>query len=178
LHGPAGWAANGWELGGIFQAQDGLPFTPLIGGDPLALKDTAPYDVPDRVAGCKSPAQLQYNTPKQGQVQYINLSCFAAPSPLNRLGNVGRNSLMGPGLKDLDFSIFKNNKIPWISESFNAQFRAEFFNILNFTNFAPPSSGKTLFPVTGGTTPITGAGLVTATQTTARQIQFALKLSW
>ena len=172
LHGPVGWAANGWEFGGIFQASDGLPFTPLVGGDPLGLKNTAPYDVPDRIQGC-SPTQLQYNTPKQGQVQYINLSCFASPAPLTRLGNVGRNSLTGPGLKDLDFSIFKNNKIPAISESFNVQFRAEFFNILNFTNFAPPAtSGKTLFPVTGG------SGLVTSTQTSSRQIQFALKVSW
>ena len=178
LHGPLAWAANGWELGGIFQASDGLPFTPLVGGDPLGLKNTAPYDVPDRVPGCGSPTRLQYNIPAQGQVQYINLSCFASPNPLTRLGNVTRNSLTGPGLKNLDLSIFKNNKIPAISEAFNVQFRAEFFNILNFTNFAPPSSGKTLFPVTGGTTPITGAGLVTSTQTASRQIQVALKISW
>jgi len=178
LHGLAGWAANGWEFGSIFQASDGLPFTPLMGGDALGLKNTAAYDVPDRIAGCGPATQLQYNTPKPGQVQYVNLSCFASPNPLTRLGNVGRNSLTGPGLTDLDFSIFKNTKIPRISENFNAQFRAEFFNVLNFTNFAPPSSGKTLFPVSGGTTPITGAGLVTSTQTSSRQLQFALKLSW
>jgi hypothetical protein len=176
LHGPAAWATNGWELGGIFQASDGLPFTPLLGGDVLGLKSTAPYDVPDRVAGCGAPTGLQYNTPVQGQVQYINLSCFAFPNPSTRLGNAGRNSLTGPGLKDLDFSLFKNNKIPAISENFNVQFRAEFFNILNFTNFAPPSSGKTLFSLTGG--PVTGAGLVTSTQTSSRQIQFAVKVSW
>jgi hypothetical protein len=95
-------------------------------------------------------------------------------------------------LNDLDFSIFKNNKIPRISENFNVQFRAEFFNILNFTNFAPPSSGKTLFSAafpgctpptpTCGTTAqfssVTGAGLLTSTQTSSRQIQFALKVSW
>jgi hypothetical protein len=193
LHGPVGWAANGWELGGIFQASDGLPFTPLMGGDILGLKNTAPYDVPNIVPGC-SPTNLKYNSPVQGQVQYINLSCFTAPS-FNVLGNVSRNSLVGPGLKDLDFSIFKNNKVPRISENFNVQFRAEFFNIMNFTNFAPPSSGKTLlsatFPPACGTNPtpgcgginptfssVTGAGLVTSTQTSSRQIQFALKVSW
>jgi hypothetical protein len=184
LHGPVGWAANGWEMGGIFQASDGLPFTPLIGGDVLGLKNTAPYDVPNRVSGC-SPTSLQYNAPVQGQVQYINLSCFTAPSSFNVLGNAGRNSLTGPGLADLDFSVFKNNKIPRISENFNVQFRAEFFNILNFTNFAPPSSGKTLLAAAfapGGATatfsPVTGAGLVTSTQTSSRQIQLALKVSW
>jgi hypothetical protein len=184
LHGPLGWAANGWEIGGIFQAQTGLPFTPLIGGDVLGLKNTAPYDVPNRVAGC-STTNLQYNTPAPGQVRWINLNCFTAPSSFNVLGNVGRNSLTGPGLNDLDFSIFKNNKVPRISENFNVQFRAEFFNILNFTNFAPPSSGKTLlsaaFNGTGTTatfSPVTGAGLLTSTQTTSREIQFALKVSW
>jgi hypothetical protein len=118
-------------------------------------------------------------------VQYINLSCFTAPSSFNVLGNAGRNSLTGPGLADLDFSVFKNNKIPRISENFNVQFRAEFFNILNFTNFAPPSSGKTLLAAAfapGGATatfsPVTGAGLVTSTQTSSRQIQLALKVSW
>ena len=169
LHGPAGWAANGWEMGGIFQAQDGLPFTPLLAGDVLGLKDTAPYDVPDLVPGC-SPTKLQYNVPAQRQVQYINLNCFGTPNPSNRLGNVSRNSLTGPGLKDLDLSIFKNNKVPAISEAFNVQFRAEFFNILNFTNFAVPSAGKTLAG--------SSAGLLTSTQTSSRQIQFALKLSW
>jgi hypothetical protein len=184
LHGPAGWAANGWEVGGIFQASDGLPFTPLIGGDVLGLKNTAPYDVPNRVAGC-SPTNLKYNSPVPGQVQYINLSCFTAPSAFNVLGNVGRNSLTGPGLKQLDFSIFKNNKIAVLSENFNIQFRAEFFNILNFTNFAPPSSGKTLLAAAftpNGTSatfsPVTGAGLLTSTQTSSRQIQLALKVSW
>jgi hypothetical protein len=184
LHGPAGWAANGWEVGGIFQASSGLPFTPIIGGDVLGLKNTAPYDVPNRVAGC-SPTSVQYNTPVPGQVQYINLNCFTAPSSFNVLGNVGRNSLTGPGLNDLDFSIFKNTKVPRISENFNVQFRAEFFNILNFTNFAPPSSGKTLLSAAfnpAGTaatfSQVTGAGLLTSTQTSSRQIQFALKVSW
>ena len=184
LHGPAGWAANGWEIGGIFQASDGLPFTPLIGGDVLGLKNTAPYDVPNRIAGC-SPTSLKYNSPVPGQVQYINLGCFTAPGAFNLLGNVGRNSLTGPGLKQLDFSIFKNNKIAVFSENFNIQFRAEFFNILNFTNFAPPSSGKTLlaaaFAPNGASatfTSVTGAGLLTSTQTSSRQIQLALKVSW
>jgi hypothetical protein len=184
LKGPAGWVANGWEVGGIFQASDGLPFTPLLGGDVLGLKNVAPFALPDRVSDC-APTQLQYNTPAPGQVQYINLSCFTAPASFNILGNTRRNSLSGPGLKDLDFSLFKNNKIPRISENFNVQFRAEFFNILNFTNFAPPSSGKTLLSAAfspNGTTAtfsrVNGAGLITSTQTAARQIQVALKVTW
>ena len=171
LRGITGWASSGWELGGIYQASDGVPFTPLLGGDVLGLKNTAPYDVPNRLtgSGCSSAVN-------PGHVQYINTACFAFPSPSTLLGNAGRNSLVGPGLSNLDFSIFKNNRITRISEGFNVQFRAEFFNILNHTNFAPPSARRTLFAVNG--TPVTGAGQVTTTQTTSRQLQFGLKVSF
>ena len=99
----------------------------------------------------------------------------------DQLGNTGRNALTGPGLTDLDLSVFKNNKIPRISESFNIQLRAEFFNVLNITNFAPPSARRTLFALNSagtGFSPVAGAGQLTSTQTTARQLQFALKFMW
>jgi hypothetical protein len=109
-------------------------------------------------------------------IQYIKTQCFAFPTPSTRLGNVGRNSLTGPGLSDFDLSLFKNNPIPKISERFNAQFRAEFFNIFNQANFAPPLSNRTLFTASGAAIPT--AGLITSTVTTSRQIQFGLKLTW
>jgi hypothetical protein len=101
----------------------------------------------------------------------------------NIRGNLGRNSVIGPGLADVDFSMVKNNHIPRISESFNLQFRAEFFNALNRANFAPP----TLSPNTGGGAmeailnsgqPNSQFGQLTATQIPNRQIQLALKLIW
>jgi len=78
----------------------------------------------------------------------------------------------------LDFSIFKNNYIKRISENFNAQFRAEFFNILNRANFAVPVNpdNTDIFNSSGAATGV--AGLLTSTTTTAREIQFALKVSW
>ena len=78
----------------------------------------------------------------------------------------------------MDFSIFKNNHVKRISENFNAQFRAEFFNLLNRTNFAVPVTpdNTDIFDSTG--TPTGVAGLLTSTTTTAREIQFALKLTW
>jgi hypothetical protein len=88
---------------------------------------------------------------------------------------LGRNSLIGPGVSKLDVSVFKNNRIRRISETFNAQFRAEFFNVLNRANFASPTDHSTVFD---GGNPISSAGLITSTQTTSRQIQFALKLIW
>ncbi len=81
----------------------------------------------------------------------------------------------------MDFSLFKNNYIRKISETFNLQFRAEFFNILNRTNFAPPAAAN-LNPFNSNGTPNVGGangfGILTSTQVPNRQIQFALKLIW
>jgi Carboxypeptidase regulatory-like domain/TonB-dependent Receptor Plug Domain/TonB dependent receptor len=103
---------------------------------------------------------------------------FAAvfPQCFNLRGNAGRNILIGPGVTSLDFSIFKNNYIRRISERFNVQFRAELFNILNHPNFAPPvnPTNTDIFDGTGTLNPT--AGLLTKTTTTAREIQFAIKV--
>ena len=123
---------------------------------------------PDYVLGC--------NTITPGNVQYINTSCFTFPAQYT-LGTLGRNSITGPGLEDLDFSLFKNHTIRAISEGFRVQFRAEIFNILNHTNFAQPDvSHFTIFDVNGKLN--TNAGQITTTQTASRQIQFGLKLLW
>lgn len=181
---------GGWELGGIITTETGVPFTPRIGGDPLGENSTDPLDYPNRLTGpgCQSP--VNPGNPNN----YINLSCFAVPmatpsiaaqckafsavpgSCSNLMGNTGRNSVIGPGLATWDFSLFKNNYITKISENFNAQFRTEFFNILNRANFAAPVDNETLFTVAGA--PVGGAGAVDQTSTTAREIQFALKLIW
>jgi hypothetical protein len=77
-------------------------------------------------------------------------------------------------------SLIKNTVIPAISESFNEQFRVEAFNILNHWNFAIPTGNnggdRVLFTQSG--TPNATAGQITATTTTARQLQVALKLIW
>src|SRR5487761_12789 len=52
----ASWALGGWQLGGIFEAQTGLPFTPLIGGDALGLNSYSPYDFPTRLVGSGAPS--------------------------------------------------------------------------------------------------------------------------
>jgi hypothetical protein len=101
------------------------------------------------------------------------LACF------NLRGNAGRNLLNGPGTTNLDFSVFKNQSIKRISESFNVQFRAEFFNVMNHANFAVPqiAAGNTdMFDGTGA--PLGTAGVLTLTTTQGREIQFALKFGW
>ena len=85
----------------------------------------------------------------------------------------------------MDFSVFKNNHIRRISESFNVQFRAEIFNILNHPNFAPPGpgdgntdifdpAGTTLSPTVPGSAGT--AGVLLKTTIPERQIQFAIKI--
>jgi len=107
----------------------------------------------------------------------IKTECFAAPNPGTRLGNAGRNTIIGPGLENFDLSLFKNNPVRKISETFNAQLRFEFFNVLNHANFQVPVPGnRQLFNVNLAS--VSTAGLLTSTATTSRQIQIALKLIW
>jgi outer membrane receptor protein involved in Fe transport len=96
----------------------------------------------------------------------------------NVLGNSGRNSFYGPKLTDVDFSIFKNTKVPRISEAFSLQLRAEFFNVLNHTNFLSPGFLNT-FGQNNSAFDFDGSSLPTAlnqTSTTSRQIQFGAKV--
>ncbi|MGH9357050.1 MAG: carboxypeptidase regulatory-like domain-containing protein [Terriglobia bacterium] len=171
---PAAWGLSGWQLGGIYKASSGVPFTPQIGGDPLGTKLSIPVnDVPDWLitqTGCGSLANP--GNPND----YIRSECLAFPSPSNLRGNLGRNVLLGPGTSDLDFSLIKNNPVRVLSEAVNVQFRAEFFNIFNRPNFAQPLNHLEVFNPTGS--PVAGAGLITSTQTPAREIQLALKVTW
>jgi len=163
---------GGWELGGIFTASDGVPFTPNLGGDVLGLNSTDPWDFPNRLTG---PGCQSLINP--GNVNnYIKLQCFAFPNPTNVLGNAGRNSITGPGLADFDFSLFKNIPIKRVSENFNIQFRAEMFNLLNRANFNSPTDNQTIFDGSGSLIPT--AGTIDGTSNTSRQIQFAIKVNW
>jgi hypothetical protein len=197
-NGAARAVAGGWQVGGIFTLSSGLPFTPTIGGDPLGLSSADNYAFPNRITDCKA-ANSNFKTSK---MLYLNPACFAVPTApvsfgaqcktfasgttqipsgqeycANLLGDGGRNTVIGPGLRDLDFSLFKNNPIRRISETFNVQFRWEVFNIVNHANFAPPApAARQVFTVAGALNPT--AGVLSATSTNSRQMQFALKLIW
>lgn len=177
-------------------ASTGSPFSVFLGGDPLGQRSTAgTFSFPDRLVGpgCGNPI-------KPGDVNgYINLNCYSPPvappsfaamcqpaaasvaavipnTCMNLLGDSGRNQINGPGLVNLDFSIFKNTYIPRISENFNVQFRCEFFNVLNHPNFQAPLNNNTLFNQDG--TSIGSAGTIDSTSTDSRQIQFGVKIIW
>ena len=98
---------------------------------------------------------------------WFNPNAFSLP-PFGTFGNVGRGSLTGPGLADVDLSLFKETKV---SEKLGVQFRAEFFNAFNRVNFGPPNT--TVFS-SGAIN--ASAGVITTLAANPRQIQFGLKL--
>jgi hypothetical protein len=189
---PLAWTGKGWEMSGILKANTGVPFTATFGtdGDPLGLNSSDPWDYPNRLGGPGCSSLVNPGNPNH----YIKTECFSVPTApsqsfysqdcdpsygyptcINLRGNAGRNILTGPGLVNLDYSVVKNNHI---GESLNLQFRAEFFNLLNHTNFQVPPlvTGTDIFE--SNTTPNPTAGLLTSTTTSSRQIQLGAKLIW
>jgi hypothetical protein len=168
-HSAKAWIISGWQIGGIVLVSTGLPFSPLISGDPLGLNSADPFAFPNRLT---TPACQGNPVNTQNRSHYIKTECFTFPTPGTMLGSAGRNSIIGPGVRDVDLSLMKNNKI---TERLNAQFRVDFFNIFNFVNYATPLKASTqLFNQAGA--PIASAGTLTQTSTSSRQIQFAIKL--
>jgi hypothetical protein len=168
LGGVSGWQdklVSGWSVSGIETLQSGFPFTPQLGYNPSNDGDT------------RNPVRPSYNPSFHGNVilggpnQYFNPNAFIAPAN-GTYGNVGRDTLIGPGVSELDFSILKNTIL---TERLKLQFRAEFFNILNAVNFNTPN---TVVFTSATSAPSPTAGVITGTSTTSRQIQFALKLVW
>jgi hypothetical protein len=152
---------GGWQLNGIATILSGFPFTPEIGSNRSGDGDTRNPDRPNLAPGFSGSVQL--NNPGQ----WFNPSAFVLPTP-GTYGNAGRSILTGPGLADLDVSLFKTVAL---AERTRLQFRAEFFNVLNHANFGTPNA--VVFS-SGAISPT--AGLITATATTSRQIQFGAKL--
>jgi len=161
LGGVRGKLVNGWQLNGIATLLSGFPITPLIGTNFSGDGDTRNPDRPSWNPNFSGPVIL--GNPNE----WFNPNAFILPTP-GTYGNVGRGTLTGPGLADLDLSLFKNIAL---SEKETLEFRAEFFNTLNRSNFGVPST--TVFS-SGAIS--ASAGLITTTATPARQIQFGLKL--
>jgi hypothetical protein len=125
-----GKAWGGWQVNGILNVSDGLPFTPVISGDALGQANQSLFDVPDRLdqPGCASAVN------RGNPSQYIKLSCFAFPAPNTQVGNAGRNSLIGPGVITAGVSVSKNFPISGLGEGAHLQLRTELFNLTNRAN--------------------------------------------
>jgi hypothetical protein len=182
---------EGWQVSGIFTAQSGSPITVNDGFDQAGINSNAAIPRPNAVPGCDPYIEKRVASPS-GIVEplWFNTDCYSLETA-GTLGNLGRNSLVGPRFINLDFALLKNTKI---TERLQAQFRAEFFNIANRTDFLNPLgtlfTGSCEVGVTPGCVGPIGAGLGAGGGTpsptapylgatlpnTQREIQFGLKL--
>jgi len=156
---------SGWSINSIVTLQGGFPFTPQLSYNPSNTGDT------------RNPVRPFINPDFKGSAilgnpnQWFNPNAFLQPPPNSGFfGNLGRDSLIGPGLATWDFSAMKETPI---HERLSLQFRGEIFNLLDRANFNTPN--LIVFTPSG----VSGtAGVISSTSTTARQVQLGLKLIW
>jgi hypothetical protein len=163
FRGPA-WLTRGWQFNAISTLASGNPFSVLVGFDRARAKfqaGTSPQR-PDLAVGSGN------NPILGGPDRYFDPSAFVLPEA-GFFGNLGRNTLIGPGLFTIDLSV---NKRFQPSERMTVQFRVEMFNALNRPNFSIPSQ-RTVFSSSGA---VGSAGRITSTQTSARQLQLGVKV--
>lgn len=170
--GRAGWLLNGWQLSGIAQVRSGNPLTVFVSGNrsrSLWSPSIAPGIGLDRVS--MAPGYTHESAITGDPSRYFNPAAFVL-QPAGTLGNLGRGALIGPNLRNVDFSLVKNSR--W-GEKANLQFRVEGFNVFNRANFGPPN--LIAFPgAADNEQPLSSLGRIRNTVTSSRQIQLGLKL--
>lgn len=151
---------GGWQTNGILRLMSGTPYTALMSASNL---NGIGGQRPNRVAGCNP---VLDNPTIQ---RWFDTSCFVQP-PQYVFGNAGRNTLVGPGTKQFDASLFRNIALGGDSRR-SLQLRGEVFNVTNTPQFNNPNG--TIGAVAAGT--INSAGSPPSFQRTSRQIQIAAK---
>jgi hypothetical protein len=117
------------------------------------------YERPNEVSGCDA------RYAQHSKLQWINTACFPAAPP-GQLGNAGRVPTVGPDFVNTDFSVIKQFALP--REGMGLNFRAEFFNLFNHTQFGMPVNDINA----------SGFGAVNSTVNNPRLVQLALKLTF
>ena len=164
LTGWTGALGKGWEANSILTATTGLPFSVAIPFNNSSNGDRQAPDRPNLVAG-------RSNNPIVGKVErWFDPTAFSLPTR-GTYGNLGRDTVIAPGIIGLDFSLVKNFQF---TERNTLAFRAEFFNILNHANFGLPNR----FAFTSSGAIAGNAGRIQSLNTSARQIQFGLRYSF
>jgi hypothetical protein len=168
-----GAVVNGWQLNGILTMSSGYPFS-------IEENRTAQVNAignRDNLRPSLIPGGKTNPINKGNPDAYVDASQFVL-APVGTFGNLGRNTVISPGLVDFDGSLFKNFSL---AENHKLQFRAEFFNLFNRPNFAPPvqSGGiNNALLVNSDGTPNANFGQISYTRTPARQIQLALRYTF
>ncbi len=160
----AGRLLGGWELHALTKLQTGYPFAPSVGFDRARLLPSR-ADLGQRPDFIGKPGdRIILGDP----ARYFDPLAFGLPEA-GFLGNLGRGTLIGPGLFALNASLHKSL---WQTERHSLRLRLETFNLTNHPNFKTPS-GLALFDSTLAR--LGTAGRITETSTTSRQVQLALK---
>ncbi len=170
--GPASWLLGGWQTNGILSMMSGTPFT--VGSAGTSVNAQGNAQTADQV----KPSAAILGGIGRGS-SWFDPDAFA-PVTTVRYGNVGRNSMRGPGVFNLDFSVFRNFQV---TERVRMEFRAESFSLTNTPQFgnpgatasAPTREANGAIRVLNGVPQLNGYTEVTSA-TGSRQVRFALKL--
>jgi hypothetical protein len=171
LTGVAAELARGWQLSGILTLASGPPFSTELGFDRARTGELSGQR-PNVVPGFST------NPILGGVDQYFDINAFEL-QPAGFYGDLGRNTMEGPGAATVDLSVVKQFLAGAFGGSSRIEFRAEFFNLLNRANFRPPSGSNavravSIFNSRGERLP--ARARLTDTSTAARQVQFGLKV--
>ncbi|MFN0086952.1 MAG: carboxypeptidase regulatory-like domain-containing protein [Blastocatellia bacterium] len=147
---------GGWEFGTLFNVQTGFPFTVFSGRDQSNIG--AGFDRPNAVAG----QEAALDRGVRSADRWFNTSAFVL-QPFGTFGNVGRNTLISPGIVQWDASLLKSFTF---LENKTVQFRFEAFNAANQANLGTPDASTTS----------ANFGRITGTRMTMRELQFGLKI--
>ena len=164
------WATNGaskavlggWQVNGIFSSYQGRQYTLSASGSSLNMPG----------GNIQTPDQVKPTVEKLGNVgdgTFFDTSAFARVTEV-RFGNVGRNTMSGPGVVNMDLSLFRTFKL---TEKLGMQFRAEAFNLSNTPHFSNPN----------GNANSSNFGRVTSTQSAwgygrSREFRFGLRVGF
>jgi outer membrane receptor protein involved in Fe transport len=170
-------ALGGWEVAGIYALRSGLPVNVCLDHDVVGLADGGQVCQRPNLVGAPN-----LDSSKRTVAQYFNTSAFTLQAP-GTFGNAARNVVRGPGINNMDLSVFKNFNLPHFlgafsgTESRRIQFRTEMFNVLNHTQFS--SVNTSFVPVNdvagSPVSPTSAFGRLTGARA-PREIQLALKV--
>jgi hypothetical protein len=153
---------SGWSVAPIVSLQSGNPFNVIIASTTITGLGTVRPNANGPVVLSGSALTNWFANPASA---FITVP--------NTLGNIGRNSVVGPDFKNVDLSLIKNTKI---TERINAQFRADAFDLFNHPNYGQP--GRVFSPTSTTFGFITNTRFPTGDSGSSRQIQLAVKVQF
>jgi len=173
--GPASWLLRGWQSNGVWSAYTGTPFTVGASGAELNMPGTSQTADQVKTGKVTTIGEIGPGT------MWFDPLAFAQPTGV-RFGSTGRNTMRGPGMFNLDLSIFRTFSL---TEKLKMEFKTEAFNFTNSPKFAGPGSsvaGLRLNPDgtirdLGGFSSITSTltGLATPSE---RRLRFGLRFEF